>query len=37
MGLVTIEKMCQVIWGIIIRNIMHIYPFIVSELVAVDL
>ena len=32
MGLVTNKELCQVIWGIIIKNFMHKYSFIVSEL-----
>ena len=31
-GLVTKKELCQVIWGIIIKNFMHQYSFIVSEL-----
>ena len=31
-GLVTNEEMCKVVWGIIIKNLMHKYSFIVSEL-----
>ena len=32
-GLVTInEELCKVVWGIIIKNFMHKYSFIVSEL-----
>ena len=31
-GLVTNEELCQVVWGIIIRNFIHKYSFIVSEL-----
>ena len=31
-GLVTNEELCQVIWGIFIKNFMHKYSFIVSEL-----
>ena len=31
-GLVTNEKLCKVVWGIIIKNFMHEYSFIVSEL-----
>ena len=31
-GLVTNKELCQVIWGIIIKNFMHKYSFIVSEL-----
>ena len=30
-GLVTNKELCQVIWGIIIKNFMHKYSFIVSE------
>ena len=30
--LVTNEELCQIIWGIIIKNLMHKYSFIVSEL-----
>ena len=29
---VTNKELCQVIWGIIIKNFMHKYSFIVSEL-----
>ena len=29
--LVTNKELCQVIWGIIIKNFMHKYFFIVSE------
>ena len=32
MALVTNEELCQVVLGIIIKNVMHIYSFIVSEL-----
>ena len=32
MGLVTNEELCQVVWGIIIKNFMHKYSFIVSDL-----
>ena len=32
MGLVTNKELCQVIWEIIIKNGMHKYSFIVSEL-----
>ena len=32
MGLVTNKELCQVIWGIIIKNFMHKYSFIVNEL-----
>ena len=32
MGLVTNKELCQVIWGIIIKNFLHKYSFIVSEL-----
>ena len=32
MGLVTNEELCQVIWGIIIKNFNGKYSFIVSEL-----
>ena len=32
MGLVTNKELCKVIWGIIIKNFMHKYSFIVSEL-----
>ena len=32
MGLVTHEQLCKVVWGIIIKNFMHKYSFIVSEL-----
>ena len=31
MGLVANEELCQVVWGIIIKNLMHKYSFIVSE------
>ena len=31
-GLVTKEELCQVVWGIIIKNFIHKYSFIVSEL-----
>ena len=31
MGLVTNKELCQVIWGIIIKNFMHKYSFIVTE------
>ena len=31
-GLVTNEELCQVVWGSIIKNFMHKYSFIVSEL-----
>ena len=31
-GLVTNEELCRVVWGIIIKNFMHKYSFIVSEL-----
>ena len=31
-GLVTTEELCKVVWGIIIKNFMHEYSFIVSEL-----
>ena len=31
-GLVTNEELWQVVWGIIIQNVMHKYSFIVSEL-----
>ena len=31
-GLVTNEELCKVVWGIIIKNLMYKYPFIVSEL-----
>ena len=30
-GLVTNEELCKVVWGIIIKNFMHKYSFIVSE------
>ena len=30
-GLVANEELCQVAWGIIIKNLMHKYSFIVSE------
>ena len=30
--LVTNEELCKVVWGIIIKNFMHKYSFIVSEL-----
>ena len=32
MELVTNEELYQVVWGIIIKNFMHKYSFIVSEL-----
>ena len=32
MGLVTNEELCKTVWGIIIKNFMHEYSFIVSEL-----
>ena len=32
MGLVTNEDLCKVVWGIIIKNFMHKYSFVVSEL-----
>ena len=32
MGLVTNEELCKVVWGIIIKNFMRKYSFIVSEL-----
>ena len=32
MGLVTTEELCKVVRGIIIKNFMHEYSFIVSEL-----
>ena len=32
MALVTNEELCQVVLGIIIKNFMHKYSFIVSEL-----
>ena len=31
-GLVTNEELRRVVWGIIIKNFMHKYSFIVSEL-----
>ena len=31
-GLVTSEELYEVVWGIIIKNFMHKYSFIVSEL-----
>ena len=31
-GLLTNEELCQVVWGIIIKNFMRKYSFIVSEL-----
>ena len=31
-GLVTNKELCQVIWGIIIKNFIHKYSLIVSEL-----
>ena len=31
-GLVTNKELCQVVWGIVIKNFMHKYSFIVSEL-----
>ena len=31
-GLVTSEELCKIVWGIIIKNFMHKYSFIVSEL-----
>ena len=31
-GLVANKELCEVIWGIIIKNFMHKYSFIVSEL-----
>ena len=31
-GLVTNKELCQVLWGIIIKNFMHKHSFIVSEL-----
>ena len=31
-GLGTNEELCKVVWGIIIKNFMHEYSFIVSEL-----
>ena len=31
-GLVTNEELCKVVWGIIIKNFMHKYSFVVSEL-----
>ena len=31
-GLVTKEELCQVVWGIIIKNFIHKYSFIVIEL-----
>ena len=32
MGLLTEEELCQVVWEVIIKNFMHKYSFIVSEL-----
>ena len=31
-GLVTIKELCQIFWGIIIKNLMHKYLFVLSEL-----
>ena len=31
-GLVINEELCRVIWGIIIKNFMHKYSFIICEL-----
>ena len=31
-GLVTNEELCKVVWGIVIKNFMHKYSFIVCEL-----
>ena len=31
-GLVTNEELCKVVWGIIMKDFMHKYSFIVSEL-----
>ena len=31
-GLVISEELCKVVWGIIIKNCMHKYSFIVNEL-----
>ena len=31
-GLVTNEELCKVVWGIIIKNVMHKYHFTVNEL-----
>ena len=31
-GLVTNEELCKVVWGIIIKNFMHKYSFVVCEL-----
>ena len=31
-GPVTSEELCNVVWGIIIKNFMHKYSFVVSEL-----
>ena len=31
MGLVTSKELCQVVWGIVIKNFMHKYSFIVNE------
>ena len=32
MGLVSNKELCQVIWGIIFKNFMHKYSFVVIEL-----
>ena len=32
MGLVTNEEVCEVVWGIIIKNVMHKYSFLVNDL-----
>ena len=32
MRLVTNEELCKIVWGIIIKNVMHKYSFLVSEL-----
>ena len=31
-GLVTNKELCEVIWGIVIKNFMHKYSFIVREM-----
>ena len=31
-GLMTNKELCQVIWGLIVKNFTHTYSFIVSEL-----
>ena len=31
-GLMTSEELCKILWVIIIKNFMHRYSFIVSEL-----